>query len=46
MKNLVEYYLPKAAIDMLTTIASKLLESRKTYSEIGSDEKKGGVPNE
>jgi hypothetical protein len=46
LKNLVEYYLPKAAIDMLTTTASKLLESRKTYSEIGSDEKKGGVPNE
>ena len=46
LKNLVEYYLPKAAIDMLTTTASKLLESRKTYSEIGSEEKKGGTLNE
>lgn len=33
LQNLVEYYLPKAAIDTLTTTASKLIDSRKTFTE-------------
>lgn len=43
LEKLVDYYLPKAAIDMLTTTASKLLEARKTYSEIGDERNKGGT---
>ena len=46
LNKLVDYYLPKAAIDTLTTTASKLIEARKTYSEIGNEPKKGGMLNE
>ena len=34
LENLVKYYLPKAAIDMITETASKLVEARKGYTDI------------
>ena len=33
LENLVNYYLPKAAIDTLTETASRLVEARKGYVE-------------
>ena len=41
LENLVNYYLPKAAIDTLTETASKLVEARRGYVESG----KGGENN-
>lgn len=44
LENLVNYYLPKAAIDTLTSTASKLIDSRKSFeeAEISPKEQKGG----
>ncbi|MCD7819369.1 MAG: SIR2 family protein [Lachnospiraceae bacterium] len=44
LENLVNYYLPKAAIDTLTSTASKLIDSRKSFeeAEISPKVQKGG----
>lgn len=42
LENLVEYYLPKAAIDTLTTTASRLIESRMSFSKAGDIGSEGG----
>lgn len=36
--SLVKYYLPKAAIDMITETASRLIENRKGYTELQKGE--------
>lgn len=44
LENLVEYYLPKAAIDTLTTTAGKLIESRMSFSNVTAASKEGDDP--
>ena len=36
LENLVKYYFPKAAIDRITETASKLVDARKGYLEMGA----------
>lgn len=38
LENLVEYYLPKAAIDIITETASRLVDSRKGYLDLQNNE--------
>lgn len=42
LENLVDYYLPKAAIDTLTSTASKLIDTRKSFTETSISTLKGG----
>lgn len=40
LDNLVRYYLPKAAIDVITETASRLVEGRKGFEELQKGDKK------
>ncbi len=42
LSNLVDFYLPKPSIDTLTTTAGRLIDARKSYSEIGESHSEGG----
>lgn len=44
LENLVDYYLPKAAIDTLTSTAGKLIESRMSFSNVVAAKKEGDDP--